>query len=61
MIFPDVSPRSAGNIEITAPQSWIGNMTALHILTSDYSQRLGNNPKTIIKFKAGADASSIIH
>jgi len=60
MIFPDVALRSDATIEITAPQTWVGNMTALHILTYDYSQLLAGYPKTIIKFKAGADDASTI-
>jgi hypothetical protein len=60
MIFPDIALRSAGTIDVTVPQTWVGNMTALHILSTDYSQLLAGYPKTIIKFKGGADTASTI-
>jgi hypothetical protein len=60
MMFPDVDIRSAGSTTITAPADWVGNQTALHVLTVDYSQILAGNPKGIIKYKAGCDADSIV-
>lgn len=60
MLFPDVDIRSAGSTTITAPADWVGNQTALHVLTVDYSQILAGNPKGIIKYKAGCDADSIV-
>jgi len=58
--YPDVAIRSAGSASITAPGDWVGSMTALHIMTADYSQFLASMPKGIIKFKAGCDASSVV-
>jgi len=58
--YPDVEARAAGSASITAPSDWIGSMTALHILTADYSQFIASRPKGIIKFKAGFDASSMV-
>jgi hypothetical protein len=60
LLFPDIAPRSADHITCIVPQSWVGSMTALHILTTDYSQLLAKNPKSIIQFKAGADAGSVV-
>jgi hypothetical protein len=60
MMFPDVDIRSAGSTTITAPADWVGNQTALHVLTVDYSQIVAGNPKGIIKYKAGCDAASIV-
>jgi hypothetical protein len=60
MVYPDVELRSAGSATITAPADWVGNLTALHVLTVDYSQIVAKNPKGIIKFKAGCDAASIV-
>ncbi len=35
-------------------------MTALHIVTTDYTQFLTNTPKRVIKFKAGVDLASTV-
>jgi hypothetical protein len=35
-------------------------MTALHVMTTDFNQVLANAPKRILKYKAGADLSSIV-
>ena len=55
-----VALRSAGSVDFTVPQSWVGSMTALHIVTTDSIHLLRGCPKMIIKFKAGVDAASII-
>ncbi|NCA77494.1 MAG: hypothetical protein EOM90_14270 [Alphaproteobacteria bacterium] len=60
ILFPDAELRSTGSAEINVPADWAGAQTALHVLTFDYSQTVGNGPKGIIKFKAGADAASVI-
>ena len=58
--YPDVALRSAGSASITVPNDWVGSMTALHIMTTDYSQFIASMPKGIIKFKAGCDSSSVV-
>jgi len=58
--YPDIAIRSAGSASITAPSDWVGSMTALHVVTADYSQFIASRPKGIIKFKAGFDASSVV-
>jgi len=60
IIFPDVDPRSAGSSAITAPVSWVGAKTALHVVTVDYSQLIAGMPKKIVQFKAGCDTASIV-
>jgi hypothetical protein len=60
MVYPDVELRSAGSATINAPADWVGNLTALYVLTVDYTQIVAKNPKGIIKFKAGCDAASIV-
>lgn len=58
--YRDVVARSVGLVSVTAPEEWVDDMTALHIMTTDYNQILANEPKRILKYKAGADASSIV-
>ncbi len=60
VIYRDVAPRSDGNATIVAPEYWVGDMTALHVLTIDVNQRVSNKHMKLIKFKAGADASSVV-
>jgi len=60
MQYPDLVARNAGSITLTAPSDWVGAMTALHVLTFDYSQIVSGNPKGIIKFKHGNDAASTV-
>jgi len=60
-LYPDVVVRNAGSFTITAPVEWVGDMTALHVLTIDYSQvASGGNPQGIIKFQHGCDAGSVV-
>ncbi len=59
-IFKDVATREAGQATVTVPASWVGDQTALHVVTIDYNQTLANAPKKIIQFKAGADAASLV-
>ena len=60
MIYRDLVARNAGTVSITAPSEWAGSMTALHVLTYDYSQIVSENPQGIIKFKHGCDAASTV-
>ena len=59
-VIRNVALRSAGIVDFTVPRTWVGSMTALHIITTDCSQLIAGNPKTIINFMAGADEASII-
>lgn len=60
VIYRDVALRSAGLASITAPPLWVGDQTALHILTTDVSKKVRGKTMRLIKFKAGADASSVV-
>ncbi len=60
MVYRDLVARNAGSVSITAPSEWAGAMTALHVLTYDYSQIVSENPQGIIKFKHGCDAASTV-
>lgn len=60
MIYRDVALRSDGFATIEAPDYWVGDMTALHILSIDVNQTVSNDYMKLIKFKAGADASSVV-
>jgi hypothetical protein len=55
-----IALRSAGVADFKVPDSWVGCMTALHIVTTDCSQLIRGLPTMIIKFKAGVDEASII-
>jgi hypothetical protein len=60
IIFRDVALRSAGVASVTLPPSWVGAMTSLHIVTTDVNQKVKKNTMKLIKFKAGADPSSVV-
>lgn len=60
MIYPDAAARADGSASVTVPIEWVGAMTALHIVTTDYTQFLSNTPKRVIKFKAGVDLASMV-
>ncbi len=60
MIFTDVAARGVGSASVTVPSDWVGAQTALHVVTSDASQILAGKPKKIVKYKAGADLTSIV-
>ena len=59
-IFRDAAVRGDGIASVTVPDEWVDAQTALHVLTRDFSQILAGAPKGIVKFKAGADLSSIV-
>jgi len=58
MIYPDAATRADGAASVVAPSDWVDAMTALHVVTTDYTQFVSNMPKRVIKFKAGADLAS---
>lgn len=60
MIFRDAVARSAGSTSITLPSDWVGAQTALHVVTSESEVLLAGKPKKIVKYKAGADLTSIV-
>ncbi|MBU2552930.1 MAG: hypothetical protein KKF98_00625 [Bacteroidetes bacterium] len=60
MIFRDAAVRSAGSASVTVPADWVGAQTAIHVVTSESEVLLAGKPKKIVKFKAGADLSSIV-
>ena len=60
VIYRDAAARGDGLASITAPEEWVDDMTALHVMTTDFNQVLANAPKRILKYKAGADLSSIV-
>jgi len=60
MVFTDVAQRSAGTASITVNESWVGDMIALHVITTDEMQLVSGKAMKLIKFKAGADSSSIV-
>ena len=61
LIYHELVARNAGSITVTAPSEWVGAMTALHVMTVDYSQvESGGDPQAIIKFKDGCDVESTV-
>jgi len=60
IIFRDAALRSAGTASVTVPSDWVGAQTALHVLTSESAVLLAGKPRKDVKFKAGADLSSIV-
>ena len=60
IIFRDVALRSAGAASVTLPPTWVGDMTSLHIVTTDVNRKVKQNYMKLIKFKAGADPSSVV-
>jgi hypothetical protein len=60
MIYPDDAARADGSASVTVPIEWVGALTALHIVATDYTQFLSNTPKRVIKFKAGVDLASTV-
>ncbi len=60
IIFRDVALRSAGAVSVNVPPSWVGDMTSLHIVTTDVNQKVKKKTMNLIKFKAGADAASVV-
>ncbi len=55
MIFRDVVARVVGVAEITAPRSWADCDSALHVVTTDFSNL--NRPKKVVKFAPGNELS----
>ncbi len=53
--FRDAAPRSGSTVSLVVPNTWVGDKTAVHFVTKDYSQPLA--PKKVIKFKSGNDLS----
>ncbi len=60
VIYRDVALRSAGLASITAPPLWVGEMTALHIVTTNVDDKVKKNNFSLIKFKAGDDPASVV-
>lgn len=60
VIFRDAAVRQDGEATIKAPAYWVGAKTALHVMTTDYNQTLGGNPKKVIRFEAGVDSASVV-
>lgn len=60
MVYRDLVSRNAGSVSITVPSEWAGAMTALHVLTYDYSQIVLDKPQAIIKFQHGCDPGSTV-
>ena len=60
VIFRDVATRSDGAASISVPEYWVGDQTALHVMTVDVNQMVSNDYMKVIKFKAGADAGSVV-
>jgi hypothetical protein len=60
LVCRDLVSRNAGSVSITVPSDWAGAMTALHVLTYDYSQIVLDKPQAIIKFQHGCDAGSTV-
>jgi hypothetical protein len=58
IIYKEVAARADGSASVTAPLSWVGSMTALHILATDYVSPGGLIPRRVVKFKAGSDLAS---
>jgi hypothetical protein len=59
-IFDDFAIRSAGKAIIQTPASWVGNQTALHVITYDYTRLVAKKPMHVIKFMAGIDLASTV-
>ncbi|PIY31613.1 MAG: hypothetical protein COZ08_08545 [Bacteroidetes bacterium CG_4_10_14_3_um_filter_42_6] len=59
-IFRDAAARGDGMASVTVPDEWVDAQTSLHVLTRDFSQTLAGAPKGIVKFKGGADLSSVV-
>lgn len=60
MVFTDVAQRSDGIASITVNESWVGDMIALHVITTDEMQLVSGKTMRLIKYKAGADPSSTV-
>jgi hypothetical protein len=60
VLFKDVAARSIGTANVTVPDTWVGALTTIHIITKDFAQILANAPKQILKFKAGADLANVV-
>jgi hypothetical protein len=60
VLFTDVAARSVGTANVTVPDTWVGALTTIHIITKDFNQILANAPKQILKFKAGADLANVV-
>ena len=60
VLFTDVAARSVGTANVTVPDTWVGALTTIHIITKDFAQILANAPKQILKFKAGADLANVV-
>lgn len=58
MIYPDVATRADGSASVVTPSDWVDALTALHVVTTDYTQFVSNMPKRVVKFKAGSDLAS---
>ncbi|MEI6347268.1 MAG: DUF6266 family protein [Bacteroidota bacterium] len=58
MIFSEVAARSEGSTQITAPRSWADCDSALHVITTDYSNPV--KPKKVVKFCPGNELSGHI-
>ena len=58
IIYKEVAARAVGSASVIAPLSWVGSMTALHILATDYVSSGGLKPRRVVKFKAGSDLAS---
>lgn len=58
IIYKEVAARADGATSVIAPLSWVGSMTALHILATDYVSSGGIVPRRVVKFKAGNDLAS---
>ncbi|MFA5417832.1 MAG: DUF6266 family protein [Bacteroidales bacterium] len=60
IIFRDAAAREDGTASVNVPVEWVDAQTSLHVMTRDYAQTLASAPKGIVKFKAGADLSSVV-
>lgn len=58
MIYKEVAARAEGSAQITAPHSWADNDSALHVVTTDYSNPV--KPKKVVKFCPGNELSGHI-
>jgi hypothetical protein len=52
MIYTDSGARADSSASVTVPIEWVGVMTALHIVTTEYTQLLSKSQKLMIIFKA---------
>jgi hypothetical protein len=57
VIYYDAAPRAQAGATIVAPLSWVGDYTALHVVTTDYTQKVSNKPMRVIKFAPGNELS----